>query len=295
MSEPTIYKRRFGDRADGRLIRSFPAYNKFAPFIMRQRSDSTNYFNDSLEVTEIDRWLREKRAEGYKGMGLLHLFLAAYVRTVAQRPALNRFVSGQRIYGRHSIEIVMTVKRALSDESDETSIKVKLLPSDTIFDIYRKINEKIDEVKASGEANGTDKFAEAGARFPRLIINALVSFLRFLDYFGWLPQSLLDISPFHGSMIITDLGSIGIPPVHHHIYNFGNLPVFVAFGAKRRCVELDATGHPVERKYVDYNVSTDERICDGFYLAGCFKYLKYYMRNPRLLEAPPEKVVQDVF
>ncbi len=295
MSEPTIYKRRLGDRADGRLIRSFPAYNKFAPFIMTKRSDSTNYFSDSLEVTEIDRWLREKRADGYKGIGILHLFLAAYVRTVAQRPALNRFVSGQRVYFRHCIEIVMTVKRALSDDSEETSIKVKLLPSDTIFDIYRKINEQIDEVKASGEANGTDKFAEAAGRLPRLVLNGLVKLLRFADYFGWLPQSLLDISPFHGSMIITDLGSIGIPPVHHHIYNFGNLPVFVAFGAKRRCVELDSAGHPTERKYVDYNVSTDERICDGFYLAGCFKYLKYYMRNPRLLEAPPEKVMQDIF
>ena len=116
-----------------------------------------------------------------------------------------------------------------------------------------------------------------------------------LDYFGWLPQSLLDISPFHGSMIITDLGSLGIPPVHHHIYDFGNLPVFVAFGAKRHSVELDASARPVERKYIDYSVSVDERTCDGFYMAGSFKYLKYYMKNPRILEAPPEKVIQDIF
>lgn len=294
MSEP-IYKRRFGDRIDGRLIRTYPAYNKFTPFIMKSRNDATNYFSDSIEVTEIDRWLREKRAEGYKGLGILHLFLAAYIRTVAYRPALNRFVSGQHVFARSYVEVLMTVKRALSDESEETTIKVKFQPSDTIFDVYRKINEKIDEVKASSESNGTDKFAETFSRLPRIVINSVIGFLKLLDYFGWLPQSLLDISPFHGSMIITDLGSLGIPPVHHHIYNFGNLPVFVAFGAKRRTVELDNTGRPVERKYIDYNVSTDERICDGFYLAGSFKYLKYYMRNPRLLEAPPEKVVQDIF
>jgi hypothetical protein len=262
---------------------------------MKSRNDATNYFSDSLEVTEIDRWLREKRTEGFKGMGILHLFLAAYIRTVAYRPALNRFISGQRVFSRSYIETVMTVKRAFSDTSEETTIKVKLLPNDTIFDIYRKMNEKIDEVKASEESNGTDKFAETFAHLPRIIINAVVGLLKLLDYMGWLPQSLLDISPFHGSMIITDLGSIGVPPVHHHIYNFGNLPVFVAFGAKRRAIELDAAGRPAERKYIDYNVSTDERICDGFYLAGSFKYLKYYMRNPRLLESPPEKVVQDIF
>ncbi|NLH00659.1 MAG: hypothetical protein GX488_01945 [Clostridiales bacterium] len=290
----TIYKRRFGDRCDGRLVRTYPAYNKFTPFIMKTRNDSCNYFSDSIEVTEIDRWLREKRAEGYKGIGMLHLFIAAYIRTVAYRPALNRFVSGQRIYSRHNIEILMTVKKAMTDDSEETSIKVKFLPSDTVFDVYRKINEKIDEVKADGE-NGTDKFAERFSRFPRIIINTVMGILKLMDYLGWLPQSLLDISPFHGSMIITDLGSIGIPPVFHHIYNFGNLPLFVAFGAKRHTIELDSTGTPVERKYVDYNVTTDERICDGFYHANSFKYMKYFLRNPRMLEIPPEKVVQDIF
>ncbi len=294
MSEP-IYKRRFGDRKDGRLIRTYPAYNKLEPFVMKTRNDASNYFSDSIEVTEIDRWLREKRTEGYKGMGMLHLFLAAYVRTVAYRPALNRFVSGQRVYARHEVEAVMTIKRALTDDSEETSIKVKFLPSDTVFDIYRKINEKIDEVKASDESNGTDKIAAAFMRFPRIIINSLIGTIKMLDYFGILPQSIVDVSPFHGSMIVTDLGSIGIPPVHHHLYNIGNLPLFLAFGAKRHAVELDASGHPVERKYIDYNVTTDERICDGFYLAGSFKYLKYYLRNPRLLETPPEKVIQDIF
>jgi len=294
MSEP-IYKRRFGDRIDGRLLRTYPPYNMFTPFIMKTRNDATNYFSDSIEVTEIDRWLREKRAEGYKGMGMLHMFLAAYVRTVAYRPALNRFVSGQHVYSRNYIEVLMTVKKAFSDEAEETTIKIKFLPSDTVFDIYRKINEKIDEVKAADSSNGTDKFVETFAHMPRIFLNTMVGFLKMLDYLGWMPRSLLDISPFHGSMIITDLGSLGIPPVHHHIYNFGNLPVFVAFGAKRRCVELDNSGRPVERKYIDYNVSTDERTCDGFYMASSFKYLKYYMRNPRLLEAPPEKVIQDIF
>lgn len=294
MSEP-INKRRFGDRIDGRLLRTYPPYNKFTPFIMKKRTDATNYFFDSIEVTEIDRWLREKRAEGYKGMGMLHLFLAAYVRTVASRPALNRFVSGQRVYAHNYIETVMTVKKAFSDDAEETTIKIKFLPSDTVFDIYRKINEKIDEVKANVEDNGTDKFVRTFANLPRIVLNSVVGFLKMLDYFGWLPQSLLDISPFHGSMIITDLGSLGIPPVHHHIYDFGNLTVFVAFGAKRHCVELDASARAVERKYVDYSVSVDERTCDGFYMAGSFKYLKYYMKNPRVLEAPPEKVIQDIF
>ena len=291
----SAYKRRFGDRKDGRLIRSFPAYNKFTPFFMRQRNDAHIFFSDSVEITEIDRWLRQQRAAGYKGMGMLHLMVAAYVRTVAYRPALNRFVSGQRVYAHDDIAVIMTVKKAMSDDAEETSVKVHFSPSDTVYDVYHKINAQVDEVKANAEENGTDKFADFFSHFPRFIVNFAVDILKFLDYFGWLSKYLLEISPFHGSMIITDLGSIGIPPVSHHIYNFGNLPLFIAFGAKRHGVEMDDFGRPVEKKYIDYRVTLDERICDGFYLSGCFKYMKYYMKNPTLLETPPDQVIQDIY
>lgn len=291
----SAYKRRFGDRKDGRLIRSFPAYNKFTPFFMRRRSDAHIYFSDSVEITDIDRWLRQQRAEGYKGMGMLHLIVAAYVRTVACRPALNRFVSGQRIYAHNDITVIMTVKKAMSDDAEETSIKVHFDPSDTVYDVYHKINKQVDEVKANAEENGTDKFAEFFSHFPRFLVNFAVDIIRFLDYFGWISNGLLEISPFHGSMIITDLGSIGIPPVSHHIYDFGNLPLFIAFGAKRHGVEMDDFGRPIEKKYIDYRTTLDERICDGFYLAGCFKYMKYYMKNPKLLETPPDQVIQDIY
>lgn len=289
------YKRRIGDRKDGRLLRSLDAFTKFIPFIMKTRNDAINHFRDEIEVTEIDHWLRGKRAEGWKGMGMLHLLVASYVRVIAARPAMNRFVSGQRIYARNNIEVVMAVKRSLTTEGSETTIKVVLDPTDTVFDVYRKMNEKIDEIKADdGEGNNTEQIAGILGKLPRVVLRFCLGVINLLDYFGLLPQSLLDASPFHGSMIVTDLGSLGIPPVCHHIYNFGNLPVFLAFGAKRREMELDRDGKPVERKYVDYTVVTDERICDGFYFAVALKYMKYYLSHPALLETPPETVEEDV-
>lgn len=290
----TVYKRRFGDRKDGRLLRSLSPFYKIIPFIMKKRNDASNYFDDAVEVTESDRWLRQKRMEGYKGLGMLHLMVACYVRAVAHMPALNRFIGGQRIYARDKIEVILTVKKSLSAESDETTIKAVFSPSDTIFDVYRKLNEQIDEIKADDGANGTEQAANMLMKIPRLFLKFAVWFLEVLDYFGLLPQALVNVSPFHGSMVITDLGSVGIRPVYHHLYNFGNVPVFIAFGAKRRAMELDRSGQPVERKYVDFTVVTDERICDGFYYASAFKYLKYYLRNPSMLELPPEKVEEDV-
>ena len=132
-------------------------------------------------------------------------------------------------------------------------------------------------------------------KLPRFLLRFAVGCLRVMDYFGIIPQKLLDASPFHGSMIITDMGSLGIPPIYHHLYNFGNLPMFIAFGAKRKAVELDREGKPVERKYIDFMAVMDERVCDGYYYASSFKYMKMYMHNPALLEVPPEKVVEDLF
>ena len=290
----SAYKLRMGDRKEGRQIRSLAPFYKIMPFIMVKRNDAMNDFADSIEVSELDRWLREKRAEGYKGMGMLHVFIAAYVRTVAYRPGLNRFVSGQRIFARNNIEVVLAVKKSLSTDSAETTIKVIFEPTDTIFDVYRKLNAKIDEVKANTGENNTEQAAAAFMKTPRLVLKFGIWLINLLDYFGLLPQALLDASPFHGSMIISDLGSLGIPPIYHHIYNFGNLPLFICFGAKRRVVELDDEGVPTKRKYVDYKVTMDERIIDGLYYATAFKYIKHYLHNPTGLELPPEKVDEDI-
>lgn len=288
------YKKRYGDRADGRRLRTFPALNQVMSFIMAKRNDACNYFSESVEISEVDRWIRSIRREGYKGLGMLHVFIAAYIRMLSHVPGLNRFVSGQRVFARNTIEVNFMVKRGLTIDAEETLVKVRFKPTDTIYDVYDRISDAVEDIKASPGDSGTEKIAGAMAKLPRLILRFAVSFLSFLDYFGWLPESILDVSPFHGSIILTDLGSLGIPPVFHHLYNFGNLPVFLAFGAKRNSYELDRQGNFVSKKYIDYKVVCDERICDGSCYAAGFKYMKYYLKNPDELIYPPEHVTEDI-
>ena len=286
-------RRRFGDRKEGRRLRTITPLMAFTPFIMIDRNDSCNQFAGAVEISETDRWLRAKRAEGYKGLGMVHLFIAAYIRVLCHLPGLNRFVSGQRVYARNTITINMMVKRGITVDSEETCAKVDFELTDTIYDVYRKMNDAVEEIRSSDDS-GTEKAARIFMATPRLLLKLAVKLIKLADYFDWLPMSLLRVSPFHGSMIITDLGSLGIGPIYHHIYNFGNLPVFLAFGAKRREVELDRHGQPVEHKYVDYKIVCDERICDGNYYASAFKYLRYYLKNPHELEHAPEKIIEDI-
>ena len=289
------YKRRFGDRKEGRLLRSLPAFAKFIPFIMPTRNDACNQYEESFEVTDLDRRLRQLRVAGYKGIGFLHFIIAAYIRGVSMLPGINRFVVGRRIYARDNIEVVMTVKRSLSVDATETTIKVVFEPTDTIFDVYRKMNEKIDEVKTSDGNNNTEDVAETLCRAPRFLLRFALTILRIMDYFGWLPEKLVEASPFHGSMIITDVGSLRIGPIYHHIYNFGTLPVFIAFGAKRHAYEIDRHGQVVDHKYVDCKFTMDERTVDGHYYAQFLQAIRYLFQHPEILEAPPTKVVEDVY
>ncbi len=289
------YKRRFGDRKEGRLLRSLPAFAKFVPFIMPTRNDACNQYEESFEVSDVDRRLRKLRVDGYKGIGILHFIIAAYIRGVSMLPGMNRFVVGRRIYARDNIEVVMTVKRSLAIDATETTIKVVFEPTDTIFDVYRKMSEKIDEIKTVEGNNNTEDVAEAMCKAPRFLLRFALTILRIMDYFGWLPQSLLDASPFHGSMIITDLGSLRIGPIYHHIYNFGTLPVFISFGAKRHAYELDRHGNMVDRKYVDCKFVMDERTVDGHYYAQFLQAFRYICQHPEIIETPPTKVVEDVF
>ena len=288
------YRRRFGDRKEGRLLRSIPAFSKFIPFIMPARNDRLIHYEESFEVSALDRRLRALRVEGYKGIGILHFLIAAYIRCISMLPGANRFVVGRRIYARNNIEVVMTVKRSLSVDATETTIKVAFEPTDTIFDVYRKMNEKIDEIKTSDENNNTEDVAEALGHAPRFLLRFIIALLRVMDYFGWLPQSLLDASPFHGSMIITDLGSLRIGPVYHHIYNFGTLPVFIAFGAKYHKNEINRKGEVEDRKYIDTKLVLDEGIVDGHYYAQLLQAYRYMFQHPEIVETPPTRVIEDV-
>lgn len=287
-------KRRFSDRREGRRLRTLDPYAAMTPYIMKEKSDASNYFSDLVDITAAESFLRKKRRDGYPGMGLLHLFIATFLRVVSQYPAINRFCSGQRVYARDNVEFIMTIKKKLTTEAGDTSIKVIFDPADTISDVYDKLKLSIDKVKNEGEATSTDNVAAALMKLPRLFLRFTVAFLDLLDYFGMLPKSLLDASPFHGSVIITDLGSIGLPAIYHHLYNFGNLPIFIALGAKKKIREIDNDGAFINKKFIDIKLVVDERICDGFYFSQAFKVFRSLLRNPEILDIPPEKIVQDI-
>lgn len=289
----TPRKRRWGDRYDGRRIRSLAPFYQIIPYIMKTRVDSQVYFEDQVNIDHLESWLREQRRLTGKELGYLHVFVAAVVRTMSQKPRLNRFVAGRRIYARNQITISFVIKKSLSEDSPGTTVKLNFDPRDTFLQIADKMHEAVTFNRVQENSNDTDKTAWLFMLCPSFLIKFLVWFLDRLDHIGLMPKAIHHASPFHTSCFITNMGSLGIKPIYHHIYEFGSTSNFIAFGHKLTHREIDFRGQVVERKTIDIKVVADERICDGHYYASSFRYLMGLFKRPEVLLNPPERVVED--
>lgn len=286
-------KKSIGDRYDGRQIKTLPHLSYLEPFLMKTRSDAQNHFEDVIDITNVERYLDQKHAEGYTDMSLLHVILAAYVRVVSERPSINRFIAGQRIFASKKITCVMTVKKKMSLESEDTVIKVSFDPRDNIYNVYKKFQIILKE-SISGDDSGLEIVSGILRKMPRPILRGIVSILKSLDYVGLLPKVFAEISPFHGSMVITSMGSLGIPAIYHHLYDFGTLPIFISYGSIFAGDAIKRDGSKERHHFVTLKVVTDERICDGYYYASAFKRIKRYILKPELLDNFAESVNEDI-
>lgn len=288
----TAIKKKTHER-EFRRVKSISPMSAVIPFIMVNRTGSQNFIRDSVDIERIEKYLKEKQAEGMTNISMMHVMIAAYIRLVSQRPALNRFIRGQRVWTRRHVEVSLTIKKEMALDSPDTVVKISLLPDATLEDVYKALNDQIVGYREN-PGGDFDDTARALTYMPSLIFKFAIYFLKTLDYFNLLPKFLQKVSPFHCSYFITSMGSLGIPPIYHHLYDFGTCPIFFSFGAKRRAYELDAQGIVKKKQYMDFTFVTDERICDGYYFASSLRLLKNIIKNPWQLDEAPAEVIPDV-
>ena len=280
------------NRYDGRRLRSISPFVKMISYIMPKRSDAHVLSKVVVETDTINAYIREKQLQGYK-FTYLHLFIAVFVRIIAQRPQLNRFVMNNRIFARNRIWISMAIKRTLKDEGEETTVKFCFTGRENIFEVAEIIGKTIRESKGADKGNDTDKLAGYIMSLPNIMVKLLMGIIRQMDRWGLLPGALIAASPFHTTMFFTYLKSIKLDYVYHHIYDFGNTGIFISLGREKRApiAEKDKV---VVKRVCEMGVAIDERICDGLYFSNSVKLMNQYLANPYLLEDGLEEIVQDV-
>lgn len=272
----------FGKRKDGIEVKDVPTIFRILPCVMKERDDSQVFFNQDVVITAIEEYIAKKNEEGIK-ISLMDVVFAAVVRIIGERKQLNRFAINGRTYQRNDITISLAIKKSKTDEGEETTIKVHFTGNENIFEVSKKLQDIISENKNVDAENDTDKFAGAIAKIPTGMLKCTINFLMFLDKHGMLPKSIIELSPFHTSCFITNVGSIGIDSIYHHLYNFGTTSMFLAIGKKKKSYVFEDDEINKE-KCINIAFVGDERICDGYYFAYSFRLLTKYLMHPELLE-----------
>ena len=276
-------------RADGKRVKNAEPMYQLISYIMNKRVDSMNMITVDLPLDPMTKYIHKMRKENGAVFSYMGILVAAYLRTAAEYPWLNRFVVNKRVYARNEFCVGLVVLK--NDADGGIMSKIYLDYNDTVFDVQRKIDEYIEANRTSEKDNSTEKLMKPLIKIPGLA-NLAVGTFRFLDKYGLLPKKVIDASPFHESLLLSNLASIRTNHIYHHVYEFGTTSISVTMGNPRVVPKLRRDEVVFERT-LPLGVVMDERICSGSYFAAVFKRLMQYIKDPSLLEQPPEKVVTD--
>ena len=278
-------------RPDGRKLKNLGVEYLVGAHVMKDRTDAMNMITIDLPEAPMKQYLNQKRKEG-KRYSHLALILTAMVHAFAEYPQLNRFVVNKRIYARNEIAVGMVVLKGGKIDGPSTTSKMKFPPDATIDVVNEIINSYINDNRSEEDVNSTDKLANFLCSVPGLLRFA-ANFVKWLDKHNWCPKSIIEASPFHCSIMLTDLASIKTNSIHHHIYNFGTVSISLAMGNLRE-VPVRKKGEVTFERCLPLGIVTDDRITSGNILGLAFRKFERYLEHPEQLELPPEKTVKEI-
>ncbi len=268
-------------RHDGVQVKNLEPLMRIIPYIMYDRTDALNYSFEEVDCAVLDQYIKQYTASE---LNYMHLLIATFVRTMHKFPELNRFVVNGKLYQRNAIQVSFNVHRSLRGETAETVLKLEFAGTETIAEVAAKIDEAIAANTTVGDTNDTDDLARVVMAIPSFLYKPAVRFLMWMDRHNILPKDIMEASPFHTSFYVTNLKSLGIGTVLHHIYNFGTCSQFVSIGKERYISVVDSKDHVTIRKMLQLGLTIDERICDGLYFARTVRYMKKLLAHPETLE-----------
>lgn len=283
-------KRKWGDRFDGTLIRELDPMHVIMPTIYPNRCDNETFFKETFDITALCSYVdslnaREDTTTHAARYTVFHVLVACLLKLLYVRPKLNRFIANRLMYQRNEVTAAFTIKKEFADNGAEALAIVNAMPNDTLATIHQKIVDQI----SSGRSDKIDKSSESMdiiSRMPRRMTRAFARLVGLLDRTGHCPQSLIDTDPFYSSVVLANLGSLGLGAAYHHLTNWGTASLFVTIGQfYEKEVKADDGGTQT-RTFVDLGLTLDERLADGYYYAKSLAYLRGLLEHPQLLERP---------
>ncbi len=275
----------FGHRCDGKKVKIDNIIDKAGPFFMPMRIDAVNYVTVKVPCSGLDEFIVKERRAGNQ-FTYMHVVMAAIVRVLYIRKYLNRFIMQGVPYQRNGIYLSMDVKKDLrTDTGEAMTLKFLFTGRENIYDVKNIVDGDIEKnMKSAANTSDTSKAIKGLTKFPAWIFRFAMACVRFMDRHGMLTKGLVKASPFHTSCFITNLKSIKLGAIYHHLYNFGTTSVFISIGKEKLEPVVNLEKEVVVQKTLTMGFSLDERIADGLYMSKSLKLFEEYLKNPELLK-----------
>ncbi len=261
-------------RSDGTPVRELSAMRRMMPYLMPSRSESVVYYEQTLDLSRTLPFLDARDGK----RALFPLFLFALGRALHERPGLNRFVSGGRIYQREETVISFTAKQAFDDRAKLRTVKLGMPGGESFPDLLARLREKLGEARGK-DTTAVEKEMKLFLRLPGFALGWLLGLARWLDRWNLFPRFLQRDDPMFASLFVTNLGSIGIDRCWHHLYEYGTVSLFCSIGAVREELRPGPEG-PEARPVVRLMYTLDERINDGFYCVKALELVREVVEDP---------------
>ena len=273
-----------GDRKDGRWIRDIDGFHFIMPYLMPNRCDSEVYIEELIDVTEMVKYIEAHNSVNKEfRLTPFHVITAAVGKIIYHRPYLNRFVAGRRLYQRNKITLAFVVKRRFNDEAEESLLVTEIKEDTTLEQISRRIAGDAQTIRKEG-GNDINDLLDKLSKLPRWLMRLAMCVFRFLDFHGWMPESICRGDSNYASVLLSNLGSIKCNAVYHHLNNYGTNSIVITIGRIHKELMADDDGNTSVRDVVAIGATADDRIADGFYFARSIRMLEEILRDPQQLE-----------
>ena len=243
--------------------------------------DPSVYGTMEVRMDKAMEYLAAFRKATGKRVTVSHLVAKAMGAALARMPGANAILRFSKIYLRKQIGVFFQV--AMDDEGEG---KIDLSGA-TLYDVEKKslaeiideFEQKVQKVKRR-EDPALEGTRSGLKKIPFALMNPTLKLLSFLNY-----TLNLDLSRFgvpkdaFGSVMITNIGSIGLDQAFVPLVPYSRVPILIALGAVRD-VPVVEDGKIVVGKVMKVNATFDHRFIDGLHAAVMSKVLREHMDRP---------------
>ncbi|MBN9106678.1 MAG: 2-oxo acid dehydrogenase subunit E2 [Propionibacteriaceae bacterium] len=265
-------------RRDSTRIDLGGSLNALFPYLMKGRNESIAYYPVVVDAENLLAHVEKVKGTDEQ-ITVFEAVLLALVRILRERPTLNRYIIGRRLYQRDNVELSFVARRQYTLDSSETNVFVKIRPGDDATEALRRIRGEITVAK-SGEQKSDDRLVELFLHLPRGVLRLAVKALETWDFYLDTPGFLRGIDPLRCSAYIANLGSVGMGAAYHHLFEWGTCSLFVTIGKIKPTVVVGPDGNPAVRRTMELKIALDERIADGYYDARALELFDQYLNEP---------------